>query len=297
MNDDQLLRYSRHLLLDELGIEGQQRLIDAHVLIVGAGGLGCPAALYLAASGVGQITVVDPDVVDLTNLQRQIAHTTSRIGQAKPDSLAHAMSEINPEVRVHAALCKADEAWLDRVMPQIDVALDCSDNFATRHALNDACVRHRVPLVSGAAVRMDGQLTTYDPRWPDSPCYACVFPPDQPPEEVQCATLGVLAPLVGIIGTLQAAEALKLIARIGQSLAGRLMLLDGRNLSWTEIRMKANAQCPVCAPIKRHDNPLASGESPGGERRAQQTGPAGPVGLGAANPTNEDGASRPRRVR
>ena len=172
MNDDQLLRYSRHLLLDDLGIEGQQRLVDAHALIVGAGGLGCPAALYLAASGVGQITVVDPDVVDLTNLQRQIAHTTPRIGQPKPESLAQAVRYVNPEVRIHTALCKADEAWLDAVLPQVDVALDCSDNFATRHALNAACVRHSVPLVSGAAVRMDGQITTYDTRVASSPCYA-----------------------------------------------------------------------------------------------------------------------------
>lgn len=247
MNDDQLLRYSRHLLLDDLGIEGQQRLVDAHVLIVGAGGLGCPAALYLAASGVGQLTVVDPDVVDLTNLQRQIAHTTPRIGQPKPESLAQAVHDLNPEVRLHTALCKADEAWFDAVLPKVDVALDCSDNFATRHALNAACFRHRVPLVSGAAIRMDGQITTYDPRSLASPCYACLFPPDQPPEEVRCATMGVMAPLVGIIGTLQAAEALKLIAQVGTSLAGRLQMLDGRSLSWTEIRLRPNAHCPVCA--------------------------------------------------
>jgi molybdopterin/thiamine biosynthesis adenylyltransferase len=251
LDDDQLLRYSRHVLLDDLGIEGQQRLLDAHVLVVGAGGLGCPAALYLAASGVGQITVVDHDVVDLTNLQRQIAHTTARIGQAKPESLAQAMAEINPGVRVNATCRKADALWLDDVLPQVDVALDCSDNFATRQLLNAACVRHRVPLVSGAAVRLDAQITTYDARCIDSPCYACVFPPEQPPEEVRCATLGVLAPLVGIVGTLQATEALKLIAGLGTSLMGRLQLLDARSLSWTEIRLQRNPQCPVCGTHHR----------------------------------------------
>ena len=234
------------MLLDDLGVEGQQRLLDAHALIVGAGGLGCPAALYLAASGVGRITVVDHDAVDLTNLQRQIGHTTARIGQAKPESLAQAMTELNPGVQVNATCRKADAAWLDVTLPQVDVVLDCSDNFATRQLINAACVRHRVPLVSGAAVRLDAQLTTYDPRNTQSPCYACVFPPDQAPEEVRCATLGVLAPLVGVIGTLQATEALKLIAQTGTPLVGRLQLLDARSLSWTEIRLQRNPQCPVC---------------------------------------------------
>jgi molybdopterin/thiamine biosynthesis adenylyltransferase len=249
LNDDQLLRYSRHVLLDELGIEGQQRLLDAHALVVGAGGLGSPVALYLAASGVGRITLIDPDEVDLTNLQRQIAHTTGRVGQAKALSAATAMAQLNPGVQVNAVVAKADADWFDTVLPSVNVALDCTDNFATRQALNAACVRHQVPLVSGAVVRLDGQITTFDPRRTDSPCYACVFDPSQPPEEVRCAEMGVLAPLVGVVGTVQAAEALKLITQVGTSLVGRLQLLDGRSLSWTEIRLQRQPQCPVCGTL------------------------------------------------
>lgn len=246
MNDDQLLRYSRHILLDEVGVEGQQRLLAAHALIVGAGGLGSPVAMYLAASGVGRITIADHDVVDLTNLQRQIAHTSARIGQAKVDSAREAMLALNPDTQVTALAQRLDAAALDALLPEVDVVLDCCDNFATRQAVNAACVRHRVPLVSGAAIRLDGQLAVYDARQPDSPCYACVFPPDTQPEEVRCATMGVLAPLVGVVGTLQALEAIKLLAGIGSRLVGRLQMIDGRALETTEMRLSRHPDCPVC---------------------------------------------------
>jgi molybdopterin/thiamine biosynthesis adenylyltransferase len=246
VDDAQLLRYSRHILLDELGVEGQERLIDSHALILGAGGLGSPVALYLAASGVGRITLIDDDVVDLTNLQRQIAHTTARVGQPKVTSAQEAMWSLNSLVQVQTLQIRADDATLMSLVADADVVIDCCDNFATRHAVNRACVHHAVPLVSGAVIRLDGQLTTYDTRDAASPCYACLFPPDQAPEEVRCATLGVLAPLVGVIGTLQATEAVKLLAGVGRSLAGRLQLLDGRSLEWTEMRLHRQPDCPVC---------------------------------------------------
>lgn len=248
MTDDQLLRYSRHVLLEEIGVEGQQRILDGHALIIGAGGLGSPVALYLGSAGVGHITVVDHDTVDMTNLQRQIAHTMDRVGQNKVESIAHAVAAINPEVRITPLAVRADAALLDTLVAQADVVLDCSDNFRTRHAVNAACVKHRKPLVSGAAVRFDGQISVYDPRSPTSPCYACVFAPDDAFEETLCATMGVFAPLVGIIGTMQAAEALKLLSGAGTSLAGRLLMLDGRNMEWNEVRLPRNTVCPVCGP-------------------------------------------------
>ena len=246
MNDDQLLRYSRHILLDEVGIEGQQRLVDAHVLVVGAGGLGSPVALYLAASGVGHISIADHDVVDLTNLQRQIAHTTARVGQPKVDSASQAMWALNPKVRVTALPRQLDAAQLDALVPTVQVVVDCCDNFETRQAVNAACVKHQVPLVSGAAIRMDGQLSVYDARDDASPCYACIFPPDHAPEEVRCSTMGVLAPLVGVIGTMQAMETVKLITGIGSRLTGRLQMLDGRGMEWSEVRLQRNPSCSVC---------------------------------------------------
>jgi len=246
VNDDQLLRYSRHILLDDVGIEGQQRLVDSHVLVVGAGGLGSPVALYLAASGVGHITLADHDVVDLTNLQRQIAHTTARIGQPKVDSASQAMQSLNPDVRVSALARKLDAAQLDALVPTMQVVVDCCDNFETRQAVNAACVKHKVPLVSGAAIRMDGQLAVYDARDSQSPCYACIFPPSQAPEEVLCSTMGVLAPLVGVIGTMQAMETVKIITGIGSRLTGRLQMLDGRDMEWSEVRLQRHASCPVC---------------------------------------------------
>ena len=250
MTDDQLLRYSRHILLNELGIEGQEKILASHALVIGAGGLGSPVALYLGSAGVGRITLVDPDTVDATNLQRQIAHTLCRVGQFKVDSAHQAIEAINPDVRVSAIAERADAALLDRLVAQADVVLDCCDNFATRQAVNLACMQHGKPLVSGAAIRMDGQESVFDPRHEASPCYACVFPPEQAPEETLCATMGVFAPLVGIIGTVQAAEALKLLIQTGNSLAGRLSMLDARHMAWSEVRIGRNHQCPVCSSLR-----------------------------------------------
>ncbi|MFC5521182.1 HesA/MoeB/ThiF family protein [Polaromonas jejuensis] len=246
MNDEQLLRYSRHILLDELGIEGQAKLLAAHVLIVGAGGLGSPVALYLGSAGVGRITIVDHDRVDATNLQRQIAHTLARIGEFKADSVRQSIAAINPDVTVIPVTERADAALLDKLVGEADLVLDCTDNFATRHAINRACVKHRKPLVSGAAIRFDGQVAVYDPRSAQSPCYACVFPESDQLEETRCATMGVFAPLVGIVGSTQAAEALKLLCGIGQTLTGRLMMLDGRGMEWTEMQLARDTACAVC---------------------------------------------------
>lgn len=246
LSDEQLLRYSRHILLDELGVEGQRRLLEAHVLVIGAGGLGSPVALYLGTAGVGRLTIVDHDTVDLTNLQRQIAHRLSRVGQAKVDSAALSIAEINPEVQVRALRERVDGERLAHLVAEADVVVDCSDNFATRHAVNRACVMHRKPLVSGAAIGFDGQISVYDTRAAEAPCYACLFPPEAAFEEVRCATMGVFAPLVGIIGTMQAAETLKLIAGVGSSLAGRLQMLDARTMEWSEVRLARQAGCPVC---------------------------------------------------
>ncbi len=247
MDDNQLLRYSRHILLDELGIEGQQALLASHALVIGAGGLGSPVALYLGTAGVGRITIVDNDHVDLTNLQRQIVHDMSRLGQPKAASAAQSIAEINPEVRVVALHERANAERLDELIAGVDVVLDCCDNFATRHAVNAACVKHKKPLVSGAAIGFDGQISVYDTRQAQAPCYACLFPPEAGFEEARCATMGVFAPLVGIIGSMQAAEALKLLAGTGSSLAGRLQMLDARSMEWTEIHTPRNSECSVCA--------------------------------------------------
>ena len=247
MNDDQLLRYSRHILLDEVGIEGQRKLLAARVLVIGAGGLGSPVVLYLGTAGVGSLTIVDHDRVDLTNLQRQIAHDLSRIGQPKAESARRSVLAINPEVDTVALYERADAARLDALVAQADVVLDCSDNFATRHAVNAVCVAHARPLVSGAAIGFDAQIGVYDSRDPARPCYACVFPADAAFEEQQCATLGVFAPLVGIVGSMQAAEALKLLLGIGPGLAGRLQMLDARSMEWTELRVARDPACAVCA--------------------------------------------------
>ncbi len=256
MNDDQLLRYSRHVLLDDIGIEGQRRILAAHALVIGAGGLGSPVVLYLATAGVGTITVVDDDVVDVTNLQRQIAHTLARVGQPKVASIAAAVAAINPDVRVIALQARADPQQLAVWVAAADVVIDCSDNFATRHQVNAACVAHGKPLVSGAAIGFDGQISVFDTRDARDagqstdaaapPCYACLFPPGATFEEVRCATMGVFAPLVGIIGSMQAAEALKLLAGVGSSLAGRLQMLDARTMEWSEIRTSRSPGCPVC---------------------------------------------------
>ena len=246
MNDDQLLRYSRHLMLDAIGIEGQSRLLASHALVIGAGGLGSPVALYLGSAGVGRITVVDSDHVDTTNLQRQIAHNLSRVGLPKADSVRQTVASINPDPVVQTLVQRADTALLETLLPQVDVVLDCTDNFRTRHAINAACVKHRKPLVSGAAIGFDGQVSVYDSRRHETPCYACLFPPDAGFEEVACATMGVFAPLVGIIGSVQAAEALKLLAGAGESLAGRLLMLDALTMHWDEVSIPRQAACPVC---------------------------------------------------
>jgi molybdopterin/thiamine biosynthesis adenylyltransferase len=246
MNDAQLLRYSRHILLDELGIEGQEKFLASRVLVIGAGGLGSPVALYLGSAGVGSITIVDHDTVDATNLQRQIAHTLAEVGQFKAESIRHSIAAINPDVQVTAITQRADDVLLDRLVQQADVVIDCTDNFTTRHAINRAAVKHARPLVSGAAIRFDGQISVYDSRSNTSPCYACVFPESAQFDEVQCSTMGVFAPLVGIVGSMQAAEALKLIAATGEALTGRMLMLDGRNMSWSEIRMPRDLGCAVC---------------------------------------------------
>ena len=246
LDDAQLLRYSRHILLNELGVEGQEALLASHALVIGAGGLGSPVALYLGSAGVGHITLVDHDTVDQTNLQRQIAHNLARVGHLKAESAREAIAAINPDVRVTTVTRRADAELLDELVSQADVVLDCTDNFATRHAINRACVAHSKPLVSGAAIRMDGQLSVFDPRTPGNPCYACVFPEEAGVEEALCATMGVFAPLVGIVGTMQAAEALKLLTGLGSRITGKLLMIDGRDLAFTPIALRQNPQCAVC---------------------------------------------------
>jgi len=247
MDDTQLQRYSRHILLDEIGVEGQLKLLASHALVIGAGGLGSPVALYLGSAGVGQITIVDHDRVDLTNLQRQIAHNLERVGTPKAESARTAIGAMNPDARVHALVQRADPGYLDTAVARVDVVFDCSDNFKTRHDVNAACVHHRKPLVSGAAVGFDGQISVFDSRNTLSPCYACLFPPETVVEDSVCATMGVFAPLVGVIGAMQAAEGLKLLAGIGRSLVGRLLLLDARDMQWSEVRVARQSRCSVCA--------------------------------------------------
>jgi molybdopterin/thiamine biosynthesis adenylyltransferase len=248
MDDRQRLRYSRHLLLNEFGEEAQERLLRAHALVVGAGGLGSAALLYLASSGMGRITVCDGDRVDLTNLQRQVIHRIDAIGSPKAASAAATIATINPEIRVEALDERASPERLKVLARSVDVVLDCSDNFATRHALNRACVAARKPLVSGAGIRFDGQVAVFDLRRADAPCYNCLFAESAQAEEERCATMGVFAPLVGIIGTFQALEAIKLVAGIGESLAGRLMLFDALASRWHEVRLQRDPHCRVCSP-------------------------------------------------
>ena len=247
MNDEQLLRYSRHILLDPIGIDGQIRIRESRLLIVGAGGLGSPAALYLASAGVGKIILADGDTVDLTNLQRQILHGQSSLGLAKALSGQTALARINPEVTVVPITERLAGQQLEALVADVDAVLDCCDNFDTRHAVNRACVAHRVPLISGAAIRFSGQVAVFDARRADSPCYHCLFPEGKDAEEMRCAVTGVFAPLTGIIGATQAAEALKLISGAGQSLAGRLLLLDALNMEWRSVRYGKDPHCAVCA--------------------------------------------------
>ncbi len=246
MNEQQLLRYSRHLLLEEIGGEGQQRLLAGNALVIGVGGLGSPAALYLAASGVGRLTLCDDDTVELSNLQRQIIHRTATVGQRKVDSARAALLEINPDVDCRALPLRVDAQQLSELVAQADVVLDCSDNFATRYAVNRACVHWRKPLVSGAAIASHGQLAVFDLRRAASPCYNCLFAEDSAAPELRCATTGVFAPLVGIVGTLQAAEAIKLLVGIERGLAGQLLFVDALTMNFVRSALCQNPSCRVC---------------------------------------------------
>lgn len=246
MTDEELLRYSRHILLPQVGIEGQEKLHAARALVLGAGGLGSPAALYLASAGIGTIALVDGDTVDLTNLQRQILHRTAAIGRPKVLSGEATLGEINPDCRVVPLQERLEGARLEEEVAAADVVLDCSDNFATRHAVNRACVKFRKPLVSGAAIRFDGQVAVFDIRRNDAPCYHCLFPESEDVEEIRCAVMGVFAPITGIVGATQAAEALKLVIGCGEPLAGRLLLLDGLAMDWRSITVPRDPGCPVC---------------------------------------------------
>jgi adenylyltransferase/sulfurtransferase len=251
MNDEQLLRYSRHILLPQIGIEGQQKLLAARALVIGAGGLGSPVALYLASAGVGTITLCDNEDVDLTNLQRQIVHRMESVGRKKVDSARDALAAINPGVEVIALAERVDAKRLEILAARHDVVIDGSDNFATRHAVNRACVKLGKPLVSGAAVRFDGQVAVFDLRLQDSACYACLFPESGEAEDVRCAVMGVFAPLTGIVGSIQAAEALKLIAGAGETLSGRLLLLDALAMQVRTIRLQKDPACAVCRAVTR----------------------------------------------
>ncbi|ENO83756.1 HesA/MoeB/ThiF family protein [Thauera linaloolentis] len=246
MNDDQLLRYSRHILLPEIGVEGQEAILGAKVLVIGAGGLGSPAAMYLTAAGVGTLMIADDDAVDLTNLQRQILHSAETIGRPKVESALTSLHRINPLARVVPLHARLEGSALDEQVAAADLVLDCCDNFATRHAVNRACVKHRKPLVSGAAIRFDGQVSVFDLRDPEAACYHCLFPEGEDVEEVRCAVMGVFAPIVGMIGTTQAAEALKLITGCGTPLAGRLLLLDGLAMEWRSVGFGRDPGCAVC---------------------------------------------------
>ncbi len=246
MNDEQLLRYSRHLLLEEIDVAGQEKLLNAHALIIGAGGLGSAAAPYLAAAGVGHITLVDHDQVELTNLQRQIMHTESSLGSSKVDSGKVFLEHLNTGIRIEAIEAKASSSLLDELLPSVDIVLDCTDNFATRHLINASCVRHQTPLVSGSALRFDGQLSVFDPRNEVSPCYACIFSPDEQFEEVSCSSMGIFSPLVGIIGAMQAAQALQVLIGFGEPLMGRMLLWNARTTQIDEFKISRNGECSVC---------------------------------------------------
>lgn len=246
MDDHQLLRYSRHILLPQIDIAGQEKLNQSHVLIIGAGGLGSPAAMYLAASGIGHLTICDGDQVDLTNLQRQIIHDSNSIGLAKVQSAKQSLAGINPRINVTAIQQHIDAEKLSGIVPQVDAVIDASDNFSTRHQVNQACVTYKKPLISGAAIRFDGQISVFDLSRTASPCYHCLFPIDGEPQDMPCATMGVFSPLVGIIGSMQAAETIKILLGIGESLNGRLQLLDGLTMNWRSIRLHKDPACPVC---------------------------------------------------
>ena len=258
MNDRDLLRYSRHILLNEFGIEAQQRLAESRALVIGAGGLGSAALLYLASAGVAHISIADGDVVDLTNLQRQIIHREDSIGHNKAVSAARTISAINSMINVEIIPEKLAGIALEQYVAKADVVLDCSDNFATRYAINQACVHYRRPLVSGAGIRFDGQITSFDLRMESSPCYHCLFPVPPPElsdaEQERCAVMGVFAPLVGIIGAMQAAEAIRMLTGIGESLTGRLLMLDARTMTWQSVKFNRDGECAVCSHARAVSN-------------------------------------------
>ena len=247
MNDAQLLRYSRHLLLEDIDVEGQEKLLNAHALVIGAGGLGSAAAPYLAAAGVGHITLVDHDDVELTNLQRQIMHTDAMVGKSKVVSGKQFLNQLNPSIQIETIQAKATASLLDELLPSVDIVLDCTDNFSTRHLINASCVKYQKPLVSGSALRFDGQISVLDPRITTSPCYACIFSPDENFEEVSCASMGIFSPLVGIIGAIQAAQALQVLIQFGEPLVGRMLLWDARTTQVDQIHIARNPDCPVCS--------------------------------------------------
>jgi adenylyltransferase/sulfurtransferase len=247
MDDSQLLRYNRHIMLPQIGFEGQQRLCDAHVLIIGLGGLGSPAAMYLAAAGVGQLSLADADQVEITNLQRQIVHRTANIGETKVDSACATLLDLNPEIQINCIAEQLQDAALEQAVAAADVVLDATDNFTSRYAINAACIKHRTPLVSGAAIRFEGQLAVFDFSDDSSPCYHCLYPANAELVEETCSENGILAPVVGIIGSMQALEAIKLICKTGTSSAGRLLLFDALAMEWRSMTFKRDSSCPVCS--------------------------------------------------
>ena len=252
MNDEQLLRYSRHLLLEDIDVEGQEKLLQAHALVIGAGGLGSAAAPYLAAAGIGKITLVDHDVVELTNLQRQVMHTEQMIGKSKVVSGQQFLGQLNSSIQVDIVQEKATTNLLAKLLPTVDVVLDCTDNFKTRQLINAACIQYQTPLVSGSALRFDGQVSVFDPRAKTSPCYACIFSPEEEFEEVSCSSMGIFSPLIGIIGTIQAAQALQVIIGFGEPLVGRMLLWNARTTQVDQIKISRNPDCLVCG--KNHSN-------------------------------------------
>jgi molybdopterin/thiamine biosynthesis adenylyltransferase len=246
MNDEQLLRYSRHLLLEEIDVAGQEKLLSSHVLVIGTGGLGSAAAPYLAAAGIGHITLMDHDQVELTNLQRQIMHTEKSVGKSKVDSGKQFLQQLNAGIQIETIEAKATAALLDDLLPSVDVVLDCTDNFASRHLINASCVKHHTPLVSGSALRFDGQISVFDPRNATSPCYACIFSPDENFKEVSCSSMGIFSPLVGIIGAMQAAQAIQVVLGFGEALIGRMLLWNARTTQIDEFKISRNPECSVC---------------------------------------------------
>lgn len=258
MNDDQLLRYSRHILLPQIGIRGQEKLIKSRALIIGLGGLGSPAAMYLAASGIGELIICDNDNVDLTNLQRQTIHKTESIGTPKVQSATRELSKINPDVNIVSVQEYVNEKKLQKLITEVDIVIDTSDNFTTRHAINQVCVIHKKPLISGAVIRFNGQITVFNLSKSNSPCYHCLFPKCGDNEDMRCAVMGVLSPLAGVIGCIQATEAIKILLNIGKTLNGRLILLDGLTMEWRSVKLNKDPACSICSDVRSYKNNKSS---------------------------------------